>query len=346
MLHRSHTKTFSETMQVCSTLCALLVVFIHAYNVPIYTDVSNTAVYWIQDVIVRGLGKGAVPFFFMSSAFFLYGRPNNTKRVYQSRFKSLVIPYVLWNTIFMVYYTIAKAVHLSSFGLDLNNLRASDILGGIFLHDYNAPYWYMLYLIAMIAMYPLLKWIISRNKLVCFSFLVILFAAQTYASHNPYFHINYSSSIIYYYLGALLGFYYKDEVEKIPQIKKSHLTVLLVALLCAATLLYLATNVWGLPLDVFRDISMVLLIVFFAIALNLNNPKILVGLSFMIYSMHTIILESIEEIIYIFMPHNALWMMIDFVVAPLITVPIIVVVCILMKKFLPKVYTVLNGNRL
>jgi len=91
---------------------------------------------------------------------------------------------------------------------------------------------------------------------------------------------------------------------------------------------------------------MVLLIVFFAIALNLNNPKILVGLSFMIYSMHTIILESIEEIIYIFMPHNALWMMIDFVVAPLITVPIIVVVCILMKKFLPKVYTVLNGNRL
>ena len=344
MIHTKHAKSFSGTMVVCSTICAFLVLLIHSYNVPIYTDVTNPIVYWMQESVVHGIAAAAVPFFFMSSAFFLYSKSKSVKEVYISRFKSLVIPYLLWNTLSMICFTILKSLHLTSVGLD--QFSITGILGGVFLHDYLAPYWYMLYLIVMVAIYPLLRWIISRNKIVCLAFLAILILAHIFVTYSPSIRIDYSGSIVYYYIGAILGYYYKDEVEKIPQLPQKRIFLFLATLLPIGILLFFVCNVWDIHLDFLRDIVSVSLIVLSVIGLNLQTPKFLVGLSFMIYSSHFIILESVEEVFYRLFPHNGLWMMVDFFVAPLITLGIITVACHLLKKVCPKVYMILNGNRL
>lgn len=344
MINTKQTKSFSEIMHVCSAICAILVLLIHAYNTPIYTDVSSTAIYWIQESVVHGIAAAAVPFFFMSSAFFLYSRNKRVKEVYITRFKSLVIPYLLWNTLTTICFAVLKQLHLTSVGLDTFSITG--ILGGVFLHDYLAPYWYMLYLIVMVAMYPLIRWIISRNKIVCFSFLAFLILGHLFIVHSPSIRIDYSGSIVYYYIGAILGYYYKDKVEKIPQLPKKRIFLLGAISLATGILLFFVCNVWNIHLDFLRDVVTVALIVFAAIGFNLQTPKFLVGLSFMIYSSHFIILESVEEVFYRVFPHNGLWMMVDFFVAPLITLCIIVIGCKLAKKCCPKVYTVLNGNRL
>lgn len=65
----------------------------------------------------------------------------------------------------------------------------------------------------------------------------------------------------------------------------------------------------------------------------------------MIYSMHPMILETIETAIYLIFPHNDLWAAIDYVMAPVASLAIIVGVCALLKKTLPSFYVILNGNR-
>ena len=62
-------KHFSATMSTCNIICAILVIFIHAYNITVY-ECSNSFVFWLEQIISQGIAKGAVPFFFMSSAFF------------------------------------------------------------------------------------------------------------------------------------------------------------------------------------------------------------------------------------------------------------------------------------
>ena len=66
----------------------------------------------------------------------------------------------------------------------------------------------------------------------------------------------------------------------------------------------------------------------------------------MIYALHPLILEIVEKIIYLLFPHTALWMLVDYIVAPVICLALVYGVCILWKKILPSVYKVFNGGRL
>ena len=72
---------FSAAMSTCSWLSAVLIVFVHAYNIEVYGS-QNPVCYWIQQVISQGLARGAVPFFMFSSAYFLYSRERKVGEVY------------------------------------------------------------------------------------------------------------------------------------------------------------------------------------------------------------------------------------------------------------------------
>ena len=155
-------KRFSAVMSTCSILSAILVVWIHAYNVEMYSD-TNRVIYWLQDAISQGIARGAVPFFLMSSAFFLYSKDKNVWDVYQSRAKSVLIPYLLWNTVYMVILTVLHHLSLVSIGMDV--ITVGNVAQGIFLNRYNYTYWFMRDLIVLVVFYPLIRWIISRGKI-------------------------------------------------------------------------------------------------------------------------------------------------------------------------------------
>ena len=98
-------KAFSQTMKNCSFICSVLVIFIHTYNLEVYKIGPDSIIYWIESFFAQNITACAVPFFFMSSAFFLYQSARETTSVYKSRFKSIVIPYFLWNTIYMIAFS-------------------------------------------------------------------------------------------------------------------------------------------------------------------------------------------------------------------------------------------------
>ena len=335
----SSQRAFSLTMKNCSFLCSILVIFIHSYNIVTYNISTNSSVYWFEEVVSQCIARGAVPFFFISSAFFLYQRQKDIISVYKSRFKSIVLPYLLWNVIYMLFFSVLKKLSLSNAGMDKINI--TNILEGIFLYKYNYAYWFMFYLILFTLLYPVIRQIICRNKLVCFLgfALLLVFYLFKIINHDIIEHL------IYYYLGAILGYHYKESAEKIVMIRTRNKVLILMTLFIIGAALFVASNIYSINITLIKSVIMTLLLFFISSLQKIKIPYFLLGLSFMIYSMHPIILEIIEKIIFIVCPHNIFWAATDYVIAPIVSVFIIVALCILMKKICPTVYGLLNGNR-
>lgn len=328
---------FSAVMTTCSILSALMVVWIHAYNVEVYSD-ANRVIFWIQEALSQGLARGAVPFFLMSSAFFLYSKEKKVTQVYLSRAKSILVPYLLWNTVYMVAFAVLRHLSLSNTGMD--TVTVSNVAQGLFLHKYNYAYWFMRDLIVLVALYPLLKWVIRRGKAVAMLGLAALIAGF-------YCGAEWLDSAVYYFIGAIIGYHYRDYAERAVEMKREWRIAFTVGWLCVAGVLFWLKNVCKIDqVELFRDLAMAFLLFFAVSAFRIRIGGWFAALSFMIYSLHPLILEMVEKLIYLYCPHTDLWMMADYVAAPLICLGIVVVVCLLWKKLLPTVYTVFNGGRL
>lgn len=330
-------KAFSQTMKKCSFVCSILVIFIHAYNLEVYKIGSDSIAYWIERFF-SNFTACAVPFFFMSSAFFLYQKERKTGSVYKSRFKSIVLPYLWWNTLYMIGFSVLKKLSLSNVGLD--GINIIDILKGIFLYKYNYVYWFMFSLILFTFLYPVIKQVIGRNRFICFSVLAILLVIDFFKIVNH----NIVNSFVYYYIGAVAGHYYTEQLEKIATMHPNKKVACIVFCIFGFAL-SLVANMFHINITIIGNLAVILLLLIVLSVPRFKIPPFLLGLSFMIYSLHSILLECVEKIIYIVFPHNALWAMIDYFTAPAITFVMIVGLCAAMKKICPHLYEMLNGYR-
>lgn len=329
-------KQFSTAMRTCSWLSAVLIVCIHAYNIEVYGS-QNPVLYWVQQVISQGLARGAVPFFMLSSAYFLYSRERTTGAVYLSRAKSTVVPYLLWNAVYMIAFAVLYRLSLVSNGMARVTVR--DLLLGVFLHKYNYTFWFMRDLIVLIALFPMIKWVLKRGKWV--SLIGIAGAIAAFCFVHEVFE-----SLIYYYIGAWLGFHAKEQTEAVVTVKRSRLWGITAALLCVGAVCFALRNGCGLTwMEAPRNFAMALILFFAVVSADLRVGVLLTGVSFMIYALHPLVLEMIEKAMYLALPHNDLFMMASYVAAPTLCVVLITGACLLWKTWLPKVYGVFNGGR-
>ncbi len=328
---------FSVVMSTCSIISALLVVWIHAYNVEVYND-SNRVIFWLQEAVSQGIARGAVPFFLMSSAFFLYSKEKKVWEVYKSRSTSVVIPYLLWNIVYMIVFAVLQRLNLTTGGME--TVTVSNVAQGIFLHKYNYAYWFMRDLIVLVALYPLMRWIIRRGKAVSFLWLGGLVIAY-------YCGATFLDSAFYYSVGAIIGYHYQHQAVAVVEMKKTRLIGITAAWLCVAVSLFVLKNVMKIDdVEMVRDLVMAFLMFFAVVSFDIRIVGAFAGLSFMIYSLHPMLLEVVEKCFYLCLPHTDLWMLLDYVVAPVICLAMIWGVCFVWKKLLPKTYKLFNGGRL
>lgn len=327
---------FSAAMSTCSWLSAVLIVFVHAYNIEVYGS-QNPVCYWIQQVISQGLARGAVPFFMFSSAYFLYSRERKVGEVYLSRTRSTVIPYLLWNAFYMVAFAALYRLSLVSDGM--GNVTVRDLLLGVLLHKYNYTFWFMRDLIVLIALYPVIRWVLKRGKWVSLAGVAVAIAAFCFV-HEVF------ESLIYYYIGAWLAFHAKEQTKAVADVKKSRLWGITAVLTAVGAVFFALYNGCGFDWALApRNFMMALILFFFVISADLRVGGLLTGFSFMIYALHPLVLEMIEKVVYLALPHNDVFMMASYVAAPTLCVAVITGVCLLWKKWLPKIFGVFNGGR-
>ena len=137
---------FENKIIMSSFLLSIFVIYIHANCLKDYGLQNNTSsiAYWIVKIITTGIGGIAVPLFFVISGY-LYFRnidfsidiKSQIRRKQKSRVKSIIIPYLIWNTFGMLFYMIIPRISIvnSIMNGSYVEINFMNIIRGILFHE-------------------------------------------------------------------------------------------------------------------------------------------------------------------------------------------------------------------
>lgn len=216
-------KKQSEVITALRFWLMLLVIFIH---VPLAEDfmrpldltfsegLSRAAYLYVSKVISFSLGHAAVPTFFVISGYYMFykERPWHVPRVYGQemlrRSTSLLLPYILWNALFVLGEVLHNAIIPTSFSLDLYGSTTSERLYMIFFGGpANFPLWYLRDLIILCLLAPLIHYVASRSALLLLLPVMILLLGIDIPVMSE-------ASLFYFTLGAHLGCRQEDMIGR------------------------------------------------------------------------------------------------------------------------------------
>lgn len=191
---------------------AVLIVMLHTFIVDesifgkVY--VSSADYPWLKTichVLKADFGEAAVPLFFFISGFLFFYNTHFDKTVYQKKIKkrihSLLIPYLIWNTI---YFVLVHSLQLINPSLADNHKPFSELGWRGFLDAYwnlsegLIPLWFVRDLIIINFFTPIIYYLIKRSKGTFCIILAVLYFANIFV-YQPGLGMRCS---FYYVLGA------------------------------------------------------------------------------------------------------------------------------------------------
>lgn len=147
----------------------------------------------------------------MMSAFLFYQNISCLRDIFtkfKSRFKSLVIPYLLWNLLMTSIFFFASQATIVR---DMMNQEAGinsifDFLKSVILHKYTIL-WFVFYLIIFTYSAPVFYWSLKSKIVSHLLCIVLIIGAFIYGNDSrPVFWGS------FYYFGAVVGYHYKETV--------------------------------------------------------------------------------------------------------------------------------------
>ena len=344
---------FWKKKEFISFLLSILVFFIHTHFAQDIASNSFISVvnYKASYFFSRSITQFAVPMFFMLSAiaFFKDYDPKKYLTKIKSRLLTLVVPYLLWNTIWLFWEIFTSYSFLAKFSTDTVPfpLTLSNILRGIFFYGCNGPFWFILDLIIFSFAAPIVFWII-KNKYIGIISVLCLSVVSLFEIHLPINVFYYPMSIVFYLIGAIIGYHFFGVASQksSKQIRIASMTFLVAYIL--------AKNI--APQEIHIDNYLTQTIFYTLAAFSLWNvvdifierikPKAIYRRSFAIYAMHLPVSIIILKIFSFCLPQNE-WLAIPkFIITIVLTLVIINLVCAFLEKFAPKIYAILMGKRL
>lgn len=344
---------FWKKKEFISFLLSILVFFIHSHFAQdvvggSFISVINQKVsYFFSDSITRF----AVPMFFMMSGISFFKDYNNKKYLtkIKSRIFTLVIPYLLWNTIWMIWEIFTSYSFIAQFSTDTvpYSLTFINILKGIFFYGCNVPFWFIFDLIIFTFSAPIV-FLIIKNKYVGIISVICLSIISLFGIHLPMDIFYYPMAIVFYLTGAIIGYHFFDFASK----KSSKQTQIFSFVFLVIYIL--AKNIASQEIHI--DNYLMQTLVYTTAAFSLWNvvdviiekikPRAIFKRSFAIYAMHLPLAIIILKIFSFCTPQNE-WLEIPkFIIMIILTLTIINLVCAFLERFAPKLYGTLMGNRI
>lgn len=344
---------FWKKKEFISFVLSILVFFIHSYFAQEYT--SGNALSFLNHKVSfffsRSITQFAVPMFFMLSglAFFKGYSPAKYAAKIKSRVFTLVIPYVLWNTVWLLWELLCSYSFLAKFSAasEPYPLTVPSILKGIFFHGCNTPFWFMFNLIVFSFAAPLV-FLLIKNKYVALGSIAVLSVLSLFGIHLPISVFYYPNSLVFFLIGATVGYHYFDWA-----CQRSSKKVQLASLIFLLTYVLVKTVI---PQALHVRNYLIEIVIFTLCAFSLwcitdgfiekLKPRAIYRRSFAIYAMHLNIALIVLKLLSIALPQNE-WLAIPkFVIMVPVTLLIINGVCAFLERFLPQLYALLFGGRL
>lgn len=341
---------FSKKVTFLNVFLTFVIVVLHAktperWGIPL--DMNNPFIYMVH--IFTQIG---VPMFFFISGLLFYRncRFDDIERKLKSRVHSLLVPYILWNTLFVGVFFILTHIPFIH-----NKMNMGDVLNEpleIIHAILNARYtvlWFvkdlMIFCCLSAGIYLALK-----NKIIAFSVLILLVINTLFGNYG---YENIFTWFPMYFSGAIIGKFYlglSGINEGISGIMKNRFHKISVSLLLIIifVFLYILSVKNEDFLFYYRLFSPIIL--WFVTDLMLMDflkqrfhVKRWMSYMFFIFCTHQFLLNVLQKIVVLNFLPTPLVLNVTFIITPVIVVLILIQVAKILSRY--KFYIYLSGGR-
>ena len=260
---------------------------------------------------------------------------------YKSRFNSLLVPYIVWNILFILQMAILQYNPITSPWINEGIspfISSGSILQSvwmIFTLTANLPLWFVRNLMIIVVFTPIIYYSIKSNFYIIF--LIILFLLSLF--HQFFF------TMLFFYIGSLLAIR-KINIEY--RIKTYGFWILLFLSVIIGTLLTLKGPITNLN---FYLAIIPLLALWFGYdylhdkGINFVFLEKILPYTFFIYVYHMPALNIFKKLLVLVGGKSEFGYFFAYLLSPVLMVLLAYLVGSLLKKIMPKTYSVLVGSR-
>lgn len=346
------TKEQSERIKIYKAFLAIMVVFIHAYPEKdglLLSDMNYIDV--IQYIISQIICRCAVPAYFFLSALFLYRKPFNYKTNLIRKLKTLGIPYLIMNTVWIVFFLVAKKLPFIG---DLMTTPENNVWEWGVLDFFNAylgfrsgspilfPLWFIRDLLALNVLAIVVGKIVGKFPVAS---IVVALSAWLLIPKTGIFFLS-ITAIVFWVLGCAVC---KKQINLLVFDKINGWV------LVAVYVMFIVADILTSPYEihlVIHNIGILVGMVFwYSCMTKFKKSKVkdlflaISTYSFGVYIFHERTLTLLEKVSFKLLPSEGIFSLIQYFVNPIVIIVGCIVLCMLLKRFVPALYKLLTGSR-
>lgn len=342
----------SKKIKVISFISIVMVIYIHALNLT--GKHSKNINEFIQNFISDGIGRVAVPLFFMISGylFFINFKPTTEGFItkFKKRFYTLIIPFLFWSIWGILFFFIIQLVPVTRnfFNGDLvKNYSIIKVIYTIFINPLPYQLWFLIELVKYVIMTPIINIYISK-----FSYYSLIPLACLW-----FFDINLlvirNDGILFFIIGCLLAIKHIN-INKITEKRKKEayiLTFIWVIILLFKTYFTLENVYFAkymLKVSIVIGILVVWKLYDVCIIKEVEKTRIfhLTEYTFFIFASHEPILTIIKKTMLKILGVSQISNLIVYLICPIITIGFAITIAMLLKQYAKTLYKIITGNRM
>lgn len=342
----SNKKAVSNLITWINFIMTVAIVFLHSdCSYMLETSSGSRAVFTILNTAY----DMAVPCFFTISAYLFYINITDIRKQYKEKIKrrifSLVIPYFLFSALWMFFYSLISFLPVvgSLVPDSVFDHSISESLYSFLLSDYDPPIWYVRTLFILQLISPII-YIIIKNKFWIAPIISICFVALNAAIIPGY------STPLFWLPLFVTGIWYSLYFDKINSyISKvnglSAAAIWLVLFICAV----ISSKKLGQSNAVYY-LYRIFASVFCLIGLShikkfKENKNNFSQYSFFVFMVHYPIVQMFKRLLAKFITVNGYTVFIVYIITAVVGCFICFLLAYFIKKYLSKIWKVINGGR-
>lgn len=350
------TASFSSVVSLLRFPLILLVVTIHALSDELRTPGLTSYIYiYISELISHGIARIAVPLFFFFSGYYTFfrkdwGRPETWRKEWPKKARTLLVPYLLWNTLYLLILLGKTQLALALGAVPKDPFSIPDLpqllsyyWGDVIVY----PLWYVRDLVALTLLAPLAYWLLrlSRGWVVVLPLLAYLGGWDCGIPGLS------TTSILFFLLGAWAG---ERGADPLALLAPGRYLLGALALVTVLPLPFLSESPYhGLVEGLYTLVGGATAL-FLGQAILLHRPRLASALQgaeryvFFIYAVHTVLLVNWARGLVFripFLREDAPGALLGYFLLMGLTLAFSFGIYFLLKRLAPRVLAILCGGR-
>lgn len=344
-------KEESDRLNILKYIAIIFVVYIHSYAIEInFADgTSNLMLPWwllsLENFISQVITRCAVPMFFLISSILLFKTERSYKKTIIGKARTLLIPYLIWNSFWIFVVILLQSLSFTApfFSGSKTPIMQSSVSEWLALYGVglSLPYpqayqlWFMRDLMVVTLFFPIIGKVAGKfpKSLLIFS-VTLLFLPIDFPLKQ---------ALLWFCVGACI-------VNL-----RIHITIFDGIAMWKFSLLYVSCAFFTLIANhaIINTLFILVGIVYWIRVSKyiFDFEKIrsffikLSEWTFIIYAAHELTLTSLKKVWIKLLPTQPIWLLIEYLVLPIVVIAGCSIVGAVFKKVAPKLYSISTGAR-